>query len=273
MDITDVNVKLVEGGEERLKASCTVIIDGEFVIRDVKVIEGTNGLFVAMPSRKLMDHCPRCRHKNHLRARYCNHCGQQLNENRATQGRSRSIQLHAEVAHPINSGCRTRLQTGVLAAYEEALNHARSGDRRPPRRREEEFVHEHDGETDSRMDGESDGEAMGGYNDLISELKSEAKQRRGDSDEDYRADSDERDIDGDRFDLDDDQDEVDEVDEAPAPRQEKQQSQAAAAPAPQPPAARPAPPPAPVSRPAPAPAPAPSVSRVNDDDDFGAGLL
>lgn len=262
MDITDVNVKLVEGGEERLKASCTVIIDGEFVIRDVKVIEGTNGLFVAMPSRKLMDHCPRCRHKNHLRARHCNHCGQQLNENRATQGRARSIQLHAEVAHPINSSCRARLQTGVLEAYEEALNHARSGDRRPPRRREEGFVHEHDGETDGRMDGETDGEAMGGYHDLISELKSEAKQRRGESEDDYRSDGDERDIDGDRFDLEDD----DEQDT----RAEQSDRQVAAAP----------PPPAPAtpSRPAPAPSPAPSPASTSppsraDDDDFGAGIL
>lgn len=133
MEITDVKVKLVEGEEDRLRASCTITIDGEFVIRDVKVIEGSNGLFVAMPSRKLTDHCPKCRHKNHLRARYCNSCGTKLNEDRATRNDDRPIQLHAEIAHPINSECRERLQSGVLSAFLEEVENAGDGFDREPR--------------------------------------------------------------------------------------------------------------------------------------------
>ena len=57
-------------------------LDGEFVVRDLKLIEGANGLFVAMPSRKLTDKCPKCGGKNHLRARFCNGCGGKLDETR-----------------------------------------------------------------------------------------------------------------------------------------------------------------------------------------------
>jgi len=119
MEITDVQVKLIGNGDERLKASCTIAIDGEFVVRDVKVIEGTSGLFVAMPSRKLTDHCPKCGHKNHLRSRYCNHCGARLGDSRWSD-RGSATQLHAEIAHPINRDCRERLHKRVIDAYEAA---------------------------------------------------------------------------------------------------------------------------------------------------------
>jgi len=126
MDITEVQVKLIGNGDERLKASCTLVVDGEFVIRDVKVIEGTSGLFVAMPSRKLTDHCPRCSSKNHLRALFCNNCGAKLAENRSAPrggnpNNSGAQQMHVEIAHPINSDCRQRLHERVIAAYEDAL--------------------------------------------------------------------------------------------------------------------------------------------------------
>ena len=63
MEVTEVKVKLVETNRDRLKAYCTMTLDRQFVVRDLKLIEGTNGLFVAMPSRKLADHCPKCRCK------------------------------------------------------------------------------------------------------------------------------------------------------------------------------------------------------------------
>ncbi len=65
-----------QGG--RLRAFCSLTFDDTFVIRDVKLIDGNDGLFLAMPSRKLMDHCPGCHDKNHLRARFCNNCGARL---------------------------------------------------------------------------------------------------------------------------------------------------------------------------------------------------
>ena len=62
MQLTEVRVNLCGGGNHvgRLKAFCSLTFDDTFVVRDVKLIEGDDGLFLAMPSRKLADHCPGC---------------------------------------------------------------------------------------------------------------------------------------------------------------------------------------------------------------------
>lgn len=126
MKITEVKVKLTEEKKnERLRAFCTITINEEFVVRDLKIIEGTKGTFVAMPSRKLVDRCPSCGGKNHLRARYCNDCGAKLAENRAERDEQGRAKLHADIAHPINSRCREELQRVVLTAYKEDLQRAR----------------------------------------------------------------------------------------------------------------------------------------------------
>ena len=83
MQISEVRVKLIENKDDRLKAFCSVTMDNEFVVRDIKIIEGTNGYFVAMPSRKMSDHCEKCGGKNHLRAKFCNNCGAGLPDDRA----------------------------------------------------------------------------------------------------------------------------------------------------------------------------------------------
>ncbi len=121
MVITEVRIKLMEGGQEneRLQAFCSVTFDDAFVVRDLKIIEGTKGSFVAMPSRKLTDHCPQCGCKNHLRARFCNQCGGKLDESRATRDADGRVKLHADIAHPINSACREVIQSAVIKAYQE----------------------------------------------------------------------------------------------------------------------------------------------------------
>jgi len=123
MKVTNVTVKLSPSSGDRLKAFCTMTLDGEFVVRDLKIIEGTNGLFVAMPSRKLTDHCPKCGSKNHLRAKHCNDCGARLPEKRVSDEEAQG-KLHADIAHPINSECRARLQDVILQAYREELRRA-----------------------------------------------------------------------------------------------------------------------------------------------------
>src|SRR4026208_1322319 len=80
--ITEVRIKLMEDNNERLQAFCSVTFDDAFVVRDLKIIEGTKGSFVAMPSRKLTDRCPQCGPQNHLASRHCNQCGKRLDENR-----------------------------------------------------------------------------------------------------------------------------------------------------------------------------------------------
>ena len=85
MEISEIKVNLVNNKDNRLKAFCAITIGKEFVIRDIKVIEGGAGYFVAMPSRKMSDHCEKCGGKNHLRAKFCNNCGVKLKENRSNR--------------------------------------------------------------------------------------------------------------------------------------------------------------------------------------------
>ncbi len=83
MEITEVRVSPIEG-DEKLKGFATVIFDNEFVVRDLKIISGQKGLFVAMPSRKMKDGS------------------------------------FKDVAHPLNNEMRRKLENAVLSEYEKA---------------------------------------------------------------------------------------------------------------------------------------------------------
>jgi stage V sporulation protein G len=124
MEITEVRIKLMEDSEDRLRAFCSVTFDDSFVVRDLKIIEGSSGPFVAMPSRKLTSHCTKCGTKNHLRANYCNQCGTQLPQERAGRDQDGRVKLYADIAHPINSDCREMIQERVIDEYEEELDRA-----------------------------------------------------------------------------------------------------------------------------------------------------
>ncbi len=84
MNITDVRVRKINK-EGKMKAVVSVTFDNAFVVHDVKVVEGVNGIFVAMPSRK------------------------------TPEGEYRDI------AHPISAAAREVIQSAVLKAYEEAM--------------------------------------------------------------------------------------------------------------------------------------------------------
>jgi len=119
VEITEVRVKLISEKamrNEKLRAFCSITIDNDFVIRDLKVIEGAKGAFVAMPSRKLTVRCGKCGGKNPVRANYCNECGRKLPATRLPREGDR-VKLHADIAHPINSGCREKLQGRVLEEF------------------------------------------------------------------------------------------------------------------------------------------------------------
>lgn len=125
MEITEVRVKLMEDSDDRLRAFCSITFDDSFVVRDLKIIDGASGPFVAMPSRKLTSHCPKCGGKNHLRARYCNHCGAAQPPERAARDEGGRAKLYADIAHPINSACREMIQTRVIAEYRGELERAK----------------------------------------------------------------------------------------------------------------------------------------------------
>ena len=84
MQITDVRIRKVEK-EGKMKAVVSITIDEEFVVHDIKIIEGEKGLFIAMPSRKAAD-------------------GE-----------------YRDIAHPINSDTRDRIQKLILEKYQETM--------------------------------------------------------------------------------------------------------------------------------------------------------
>ena len=124
MEINEIRVFLKEGQDRKLKAYATLTFDKAFVVRNVKVIEGTKGLFVAMPSRRMKESCPKCNFKNAVRSKYCNQCGsalpQYVEPKPVTPADSSQRQSeHRDIAHPITSDFREYIQKKVLAAYEE----------------------------------------------------------------------------------------------------------------------------------------------------------
>ena len=84
MQIPDIRIRSVEK-EGKMKAVVSITIDDEFVVHDIKIIEGEKGMFIAMPSRKAAD-------------------GE-----------------YRDIAHPINTATRERLQSMILSKYQESL--------------------------------------------------------------------------------------------------------------------------------------------------------
>jgi stage V sporulation protein G len=124
MEITEVRISLKDGQNTRLRAYATVTFDNAFVVRNIKVIEGRSGLFVAMPSRKIKENCPKCGHKNVIRSKFCNECGAKLEVSQAPvrevlQGEESRQSEHKDIAHPITAECREYIQKKVLEAYEK----------------------------------------------------------------------------------------------------------------------------------------------------------
>jgi stage V sporulation protein G len=117
--------------------------DNAFVVRNVKVIEGNKGLFVAMPSRKLRESCQKCNFKNPVRSKFCNQCGSSLpmtERKPHVEGDQAQQSEHRDIAHPITLECREYIQKKVLEAYESertkgpgAPSHERPSHERPRR--------------------------------------------------------------------------------------------------------------------------------------------
>lgn len=118
MIVTKVRVKLMPlDADNNLLAFVSIELDGCFLVRDLRVINGMKGMFVSFPSRKLQDRCSGCGYKNPLRSRFCNHCGRKLDEYRWECDEKGRPLLHADIAFPVNQATRDMLHAAVLAAY------------------------------------------------------------------------------------------------------------------------------------------------------------
>ena len=106
-------------GEHRLRAYATVTFDRCFVVRNIKIIDGTHGLFVAMPSRKPKVGCPRCAFKNDAGGRFCTQYGASMPQVGRPEGPgAEAAEGHRDIAHPITADFRQYLQQKILEAYE-----------------------------------------------------------------------------------------------------------------------------------------------------------
>jgi stage V sporulation protein G len=121
MDITEVRVFLKEGQDKKLKAYTTVTFDNAFVVRNIKVILGSNGLFIAMPSRKIKVSCLKCNFKNETGSKFCNQCGAEVLTVDKQQDGYDAKSEHRDVAHPISQEFRQYLQKKILEAYEKEV--------------------------------------------------------------------------------------------------------------------------------------------------------
>lgn len=129
MDVTEVRVFLRnKDSNKKLKAYVTITFDNCFVVRDVKVIEGSKGLFVAMPSAKMKTTCLQCGHRNVVRSKYCNQCAAALEQQpvkTVSQADDEHRQNeHKDIAHPITPECREYIQKKVLEAYKLEVSNA-----------------------------------------------------------------------------------------------------------------------------------------------------
>ena len=129
MEITEVRIFPRESRDKKLKAYATVTFDDCFVVRDIKVIQGNKGLFVAMPSRKMKESCSKCGHRNVVRSKYCNACGATLPiiEIVPTDKEERQSE-HRDIAHPINSEFREHIQKAVLDKYDSLPESEKASD-------------------------------------------------------------------------------------------------------------------------------------------------
>jgi stage V sporulation protein G len=121
MNLSEIRVRLLGRQRDKLRAFASITIDDTLVVRDIKIIDGPRGLFVAMPSRRLQDRCPSCAGRNHLRARYCNDCGTRLEDSRVAADATGRTRLYADVAHPIHQDARDTVAAAIVEAFEAEL--------------------------------------------------------------------------------------------------------------------------------------------------------
>ncbi|MBN1521239.1 MAG: SpoVG family protein [Candidatus Aureabacteria bacterium] len=122
VQITEVRLSRRNSKDGKLKAFATITFDNQFVIRDLKIIDGKKGLFVAMPSKKIYDSCPKCGKKNPIRNNFCGKCGARLNPKRMDRREE-----HRDIAHPINSQTRDYIQDIVIGEYKKIAEQIESG--------------------------------------------------------------------------------------------------------------------------------------------------
>lgn len=117
MKVTSITFVHMDRSPDKFLAFCSVVLDGCLTIHDIKIFRQEVRLGVSMPGKKKTDVCPACQHKNHLLARYCNHCGQILKSDRAERLSSGKYDLHTDLVYPSTPEFREYLVREIVKAY------------------------------------------------------------------------------------------------------------------------------------------------------------
>lgn len=126
IDVTEVRIRLVFGEDGRkLLAYASIVIDDALVVRDLKILNISGRLLVAMPARMVTDHCPACNTVNAILARYCCHCGTRREDDRAVPDADTGrLRVWGDVAYPLCRAARRVVDRAVLDAYHAEVDAA-----------------------------------------------------------------------------------------------------------------------------------------------------
>jgi DNA-binding cell septation regulator SpoVG len=116
IQVTRVFLQPTEGTRaagSRVKAFAAVVLNDSVQINNLKYVEASKGLVVAMPDAEIQAPCPGCGHSNRITASYCNACGEALPASGPVPARDR----FREVAHPVKLSARQEIQRAVADAY------------------------------------------------------------------------------------------------------------------------------------------------------------
>lgn len=115
MRVTDVKLHPMSNPKHPdCKAVCSVILDGELALHDVRIVESRGRTIVAMPSRPHKRPCPRCGGQTYANAEHCTGCGTKI-------GRANLKTPYRDMAHPLTRKLRAAMEERVLTAYRETV--------------------------------------------------------------------------------------------------------------------------------------------------------
>lgn len=121
MTITDVRVSL-DGTNDRVLVYCSFVIDGCFVVKNAKIVEGNHGRVVSMPNDPFRTKCPNCSKRVPVTDHFCGRCGVDQEDNRAPLDDRGYPRHYADVCHPTTAECRKIIEDALFAAYEKSVS-------------------------------------------------------------------------------------------------------------------------------------------------------
>lgn len=115
MKITEISVKPTQNPHEGVLAYCKLVFDNELAVKDIKIMDVRGRVFIAMPAKKITQHCTECGHKNALIDHFCASCGI---AREVAQDVERCFQ---DLTHPINPSFRAYVEETIMEEYDRVV--------------------------------------------------------------------------------------------------------------------------------------------------------